>query len=141
MHYVPESSRAYLEGDAVAAADDSRSAPSFHYTAAPIYLLTAAVGGLLLADLVIGAADNPAWSAWRTVFGYRLVLLAASGIEEPEKLGGRKLFITARDDANDAGPRLPGIRAGYERAPEPKKLVILDGSGQAVTVSHHHHGH
>jgi pimeloyl-ACP methyl ester carboxylesterase len=61
----------------------------------------------------------------------RLVLLAASGIEQPERLQGRKLFILARDDANDAGPRLPGIRSGYERAPEPKQLVILEGSAHA----------
>jgi pimeloyl-ACP methyl ester carboxylesterase len=61
----------------------------------------------------------------------RLVLLAASGIEEPHRLPGRKLFILARDDANTAGPRLRGIRAGYERAPEPKELVILDGAAHA----------
>jgi pimeloyl-ACP methyl ester carboxylesterase len=61
----------------------------------------------------------------------RLVLLAASGVEDPDRLAGRKLFITARDDANDSGLRLPGIRAGYERAPQPKELVILDGSAHA----------
>jgi len=41
------------------------------------------------------------------------------------------LFIVARDDANEAGPRLPAIRAQYEKAPEPKKLVILEGSAHA----------
>lgn len=61
----------------------------------------------------------------------RLVLLASSGIEQPERLPGRKLFILARDDANAAGPRLPGIRAGYEKAPPPKQLVILEGSAHA----------
>jgi pimeloyl-ACP methyl ester carboxylesterase len=61
----------------------------------------------------------------------RLVLLAASGIEQPERLQGRKLFILARDDANAAGLRLPGIRKGYEQAPEPKQLVILEGSAHA----------
>jgi pimeloyl-ACP methyl ester carboxylesterase len=61
----------------------------------------------------------------------RLVLLAASGIEQPERLSGRKLFILARDDANAAGLRLPGIRTGYEQAPEPKELVVLEGSAHA----------
>jgi hypothetical protein len=44
---------------------------------------------------------------------------------------GRKLFIVARDDANDDGPRLPNIRADYEKATGPKELIILDGSAHA----------
>jgi len=43
-----------------------------------------------------------------------------------EKLKSRALFIVARDDGNDGGPRLPGIRAQYEKAPEPKELIVLD---------------
>jgi pimeloyl-ACP methyl ester carboxylesterase len=61
----------------------------------------------------------------------RLVLLAGGADEPPEKLKGKKLFLVARDDANDAGPRLPRIRTQFERAKEPKKLVILDGSSHA----------
>ncbi len=60
----------------------------------------------------------------------RLVLLAA-WTEKPEKLKGRKLFIVARDDANDDGPRLPKIRENYERASEPKELIVLNGSAHA----------
>lgn len=60
----------------------------------------------------------------------RLVLLAA-WTDTPEKLKGRKLFIVARDDANDDGPRLPKIRANYERAADPKELIIVDGSAHA----------
>lgn len=60
----------------------------------------------------------------------RLVLLAA-WTERPEKLKGRKLFIVARDDANDDGPRLPKIRANYEEARDPKELIVLDGSAHA----------
>jgi hypothetical protein len=41
------------------------------------------------------------------------------------------LFIVARDDASGDGPRLPGIRAKYEKAPEPKKLILLEGSAHA----------
>lgn len=61
----------------------------------------------------------------------RLVLLAASPVDEPQKIKGRKLFIVARDDANTDGPRLPGIQQEYDKTPEPKKLIILDGSAHA----------
>jgi hypothetical protein len=39
--------------------------------------------------------------------------------------------MVARDDTSGDGPRLPRIRADYERAPEPKQLVILEGSAHA----------
>jgi len=59
----------------------------------------------------------------------RLVLLAPMTIDKPEKIAGRKLFITARNDlGSDDKPRLPAIRDQYTRAPEPKKLIILEGS-------------
>jgi pimeloyl-ACP methyl ester carboxylesterase len=61
----------------------------------------------------------------------RLVLLAATPDVAAEKLTGRKLYIVARDDANAAGPRLPGIRAHYEKAPEPKELIVVEGSAHA----------
>jgi hypothetical protein len=44
----------------------------------------------------------------------------------------RSLFIAARDDTSGGGElRLPGIRAQYEKAPEPKELIIVDGSAHA----------
>ena len=63
----------------------------------------------------------------------RLVILAGE-IDDPEKVNVRKLFIVTRDDATDAGPRLPRIRKQYERAPGPKELVVLDGSAHAQFV-------
>ncbi|HMB92737.1 MAG TPA: alpha/beta fold hydrolase [Rhodothermales bacterium] len=64
----------------------------------------------------------------------RLVLLAAP-VDEPERLTGRKLFILTRDDFRGEGVlRLPEIRAQYERAPEPKELVILEGSAHAQFI-------
>ena len=62
------------------------------------------------------------------------MLLAHSPINKPEQIKGRKLFILARDDSNDAGLRLPRIRDQYERAMEPKELVILDGSAHAQFI-------
>jgi dienelactone hydrolase len=64
----------------------------------------------------------------------RLVLLASGEYGQPEKWKGRKLFIVARDDSNGAGPRLPKIRAQYEKAPDPKELIVLEGSAHAQFI-------
>lgn len=61
----------------------------------------------------------------------RVVFLGASPNGPAEKLKCASLFIVARDDRNADGPRLPRIRAQYEKAPEPKELIILDGSAHA----------
>jgi pimeloyl-ACP methyl ester carboxylesterase len=61
----------------------------------------------------------------------RVVFLGSSPNEPAEKLKSRSLFIVARDDANADGPRLPGIRHQYENAPQPKEMIILDGSAHA----------
>lgn len=61
----------------------------------------------------------------------RIVFLGAAPNLSAEKLKSRVLFIVARDDAGDGGPRLPGIRAQYEKAPQPKELIVLDGSAHA----------
>ena len=65
----------------------------------------------------------------------RLVLLAAWTDKPPEKIKGRKLFIVARDDSDGGGDlRLPHIRANYEKAMDPKELIILDGSAHAQFI-------
>ncbi len=61
----------------------------------------------------------------------RLVLLAASGNGSAVKIKAPLLEIVARDDANDDGPRLPRIRAWFNNVPQPKKLIVLDGSAHA----------
>jgi pimeloyl-ACP methyl ester carboxylesterase len=65
----------------------------------------------------------------------RLVLLAHSPIDHPERMTGNKLFITARGDTTGSGTlRLPGITEQYERAPKPKELVVLDGAAHAQFI-------
>jgi pimeloyl-ACP methyl ester carboxylesterase len=65
----------------------------------------------------------------------RLVLLAPMSIAAPERMTGRKLFITSRGDlGSDDKPRLPGIRDQYRKAPGPKRLVILDGSAHGQRI-------
>ena len=61
----------------------------------------------------------------------RLVMLGSAPYGPAEKLTSASLWIVARDDSSGDGPRLPGIRAQYEKAPEPKKLIVLDGSAHA----------
>jgi len=61
----------------------------------------------------------------------RVVLLGGHPNGPAEKLKCPSLFIVTRDDASGDGPRLPKIRADYEKAPEPKQLIILDGSAHA----------
>jgi len=61
----------------------------------------------------------------------RLVFLGSSPNGPAEKLKSPSLFLVARDDASGDGLRLPGIQAQFDKAPQPKKLVILDGSAHA----------
>ena len=94
MHYAPESSREFLPESSGNSSDDLSL--SFHYRSAPIYLLTAVVGLLLLLDLAIGlvwgstdglttptirtAANADLWTkllTTRMLCGFRLALLAA----------------------------------------------------------------
>ena len=86
----------------------------------------ASLGGWALAEAVI-----------RTKPGEidRAVFLAHSVIEDPEKLHGRKLFIVSREDIRGGGVRrLAEIRDQYERAPEPKELLILEGGAHAQAL-------
>ncbi len=62
----------------------------------------------------------------------RLILLAPSSIDQPESLGGRKLFIVAREDRDGSGRRrVDSIRDQFERAPHPKELLVLEGAAHA----------
>jgi pimeloyl-ACP methyl ester carboxylesterase len=61
----------------------------------------------------------------------RLVLLGAAPNGPADKLKSSTLYIVARDDADSEGPRLPQIRKQYEKSPQPKELIVLDGSAHA----------
>jgi len=61
----------------------------------------------------------------------RIVFLGAAPNLPADGLKSRALFIVARGDSSGSGPRLPGIRAQYEKAPQPKQLIVLDGSAHA----------
>lgn len=59
----------------------------------------------------------------------RLVLLANVPVEAPERLTGPKLFVTSRGDGLAAK-----VREQFEKAPEPKELLLLDGSAHAQNL-------
>lgn len=62
----------------------------------------------------------------------RLVLLAHSPIDSPERISAsRTLVILAKDDVSGAGPRLPRLRSQYERVPGEKALILLEGDAHA----------
>jgi pimeloyl-ACP methyl ester carboxylesterase len=62
----------------------------------------------------------------------RVVLLGAFVEGPPEKLKCRKLFIMAREDTRGDGlVRLTRVREQYEKTPEPKELVVVEGSAHA----------
>jgi pimeloyl-ACP methyl ester carboxylesterase len=81
-----------------------------------------------------GAAAGDASIASRPGEIERIVFLGSAPDGPADKLKSASLFIVARDDANEDGPRLPGIRAQYEKAPQPKELIILDGSAHAQSL-------
>jgi pimeloyl-ACP methyl ester carboxylesterase len=78
-----------------------------------------------------GSAAGDASIAARAGEIDRIVLLGAAPDGPAENLKSAVLYIVARDDANDAGPRLPGIRKQFEKSPQPKELIVLEGSAHA----------
>ena len=108
MHYIPESTCEMLRGDSSSAGESARA--NFHYVSAPLYVLTACVAALLIADWVLSAgttlANSTATSVSsvplsgvgarttaplpNTLFGFRLALLAAV-------LGGTRILYHALD--------------------------------------------
>ncbi len=85
---------------------------------------------------VIGASFGGAAAADASIASQpgeidRLILLAAGGNRPAEQIKAPLLVIVARDDASGDGLRLPGIRAWFDKAPQPKELIVLDGSAHA----------
>lgn len=78
-----------------------------------------------------GSAAGDASIASRPGEINRIVLLGAAPNGPADKLKSAVLYIVARNDANDDGPRLPGIRAQYLKSPQPKRLIVVDGSAHA----------
>lgn len=94
--------------------------------ATDISLVGASLGGA-------GVARASADSAVGTID--RLVLLAHMPVRLPESMRGAKLFIVAQDDPGPGGaPRLTAIRAQYEKARDPKELMVVAGRAHAQEI-------
>lgn len=62
----------------------------------------------------------------------RIVFLGAAPNLPADGLKSRVLYIVAREDSSGSGGlRLPVIQAQYEKSPQPKQLIVLDGSAHA----------
>lgn len=96
-----------------------------HYMRTSGATMVAAIGG----SYGGGAAAAAAMAEPRAID--RLILLGSTPDGAPETLTVRKLYITTRDDTSGDGPRLPGLQAHFDKAPEPKELIVLDGSAHA----------
>lgn len=103
--------------------------------AAVRYLRQAGVSTVSIVGASMGA-DAAAGASAEAKAGEidRVVLLAGSAGEPPERLKGRKLFIVTERDANAAGPRLPAIRRQYGAAAGPKELLVLEGDAHAQFI-------
>lgn len=80
---------------------------------------------------VMGASMGGGASANAVVKGApgsidRLILLAPVPIQNPERITVPKLYAAAQGD-----PITPQVKEQYEKAPEPKELLILDGTAHA----------
>jgi esterase/lipase len=94
--------------------------------ATTVSIVGASLGGGAAAQAAVEAAPG-------TIS--RLVLLAHMPISTPEKIPGRKLFIVTKNDIGSRDkPRLPTIKAQYEKASGPKKLIVLNGSAHAQFI-------
>lgn len=63
----------------------------------------------------------------------RLITLGGlMGNKSPEKVNVPLLLIITKNDTSGSGPRLPGVRAAFDKIPLGKKqIVILEGSAHA----------
>jgi len=60
----------------------------------------------------------------------RLVLLSPVSIQDPGAIhAGTVLYIASRDE-----PMAPGVKEQFARAPEPKRLELLDGDAHAQNI-------
>ena len=85
------------------------------------------VGGSMGGDAAVEAAASPKPGEIESI-----VIIGTDGGEHPELIKGRKLYITARGDIGSGDVlRLPAIRASFDKALEPKELIVLEGSAHA----------
>jgi pimeloyl-ACP methyl ester carboxylesterase len=112
-----EASDAQLEMDVTAAVHYLHAHGATH-----VSIVGGSMGGAAAGDAAIDAKPGEI---------DRIVMLGAAPNLPADKLKVPALFIVARNDTSGDGPRLPGIQKQFDRTPQPKKLVVLEGSAHA----------
>lgn len=70
-----------------------------------------------------------------------VILLAATPVQHPENMQGHKLFIVGRGDLTGSGrQRLETVQNQYQRASDPKKLLVIDSEAHAQFLFETDHG-
>ena len=108
----------------------------FDVLAATAYLRTAGAKSVAVVGASMGG-DYAAEAAEAEPDAIDRIVLLGSGSEIPiVRMKGPKLYILCRDDTegDPKFPRLPGIRAQFEKSAGPKQLVLLDGSAHAQWI-------
>lgn len=113
---------------------DVMSAPLHHEVLAAVRYLKAngaksvsIVGGSMGA----GAASDAVIESAPGEINSLVALGGFVGWKPVEKIKCPLLIIMTRDDKNSEGLRLPNIQKNFDKAPKPKKLVLLDGDAHA----------
>jgi len=115
---------------------DLFTAPLYYDVLAAVkYLQTSGVKSVsLMGGSMGGSVSADAMAHLKAGEIERLVLLGSRGGDAPEKIKARTLYIMCRDDENADGKRLPGVRADYEKTPDPKEMVLLECSAHAQFI-------
>jgi pimeloyl-ACP methyl ester carboxylesterase len=87
--------------------------------------------GLLGGSLGGGAAGDAVAHAKPGEISRLVTLAGFWSHKRGEDINVPLLVIVTRDDANAAGPRLPGIQREFDKVPAKKELVLLEGSAHA----------
>jgi dienelactone hydrolase len=107
-------------------AADIRAAASYlrAHGAQSISAVGASMGGYALAEADAKSAPGE----------FDRIVLLASSAGDGTALKGRKLFVVARGDVGSSGRRFSEISDSYAKTPQPKELVILEGSAHAQSL-------
>ena len=117
--------------------EDPMGAPLYHDVLAAVRYLrangaetVAAIGGSMGGDGVSGALVRG-----KSGEIDRIMLIASETSDPGEKMTGPKLSIVCRGDIQGENtPRLRGIRAQFDKMPEPKELIILPCAAHAQAI-------
>lgn len=97
--------------------------------AASVAVVGGSFGGMAAGDALLNGMPG---EIERVVFLGAPASLAGGDVA---RMGGRKLFIIAREDLSASGqPRLVRIQDDFKKVPEPRRMLIVDGAAHAQAL-------